>query len=64
MVPPPLVPNKTYSEEHEIVEREMISRLSHKHPVFDDENATCFNHLEEATHGTIIDATIQPFKRR
>ena len=42
----------------------MISRLSHKHPVFDDENATCFNHLEEATHGTIIDATIQPFKRR
>ena len=42
----------------------MIARLSHEHPVFDDDNATCFNHLEEATRGTIIAATIQPFKRR
>ena len=42
----------------------MIARLSHEHPVFDDDNATCFNHLEEATRGMIIAATIQPFKRR
>ena len=63
MVPPPLVPKRPYSKEHGSVEREMISQLSHEHPVFDDDNATCFNHLEEATHGTIIAVTIQPLKR-
>ena len=42
----------------------MISQLSYEHPVFDDDNATYFNHLEEATRGSIIAATIQPFKRR
>ena len=42
----------------------MIARMSHEHSLFDDDNATCFNHLEEATHGTIISVTIPPFKRR
>ena len=64
MLPPPLVPNIPYSEEHGIVEWEMIARLPYEHPVFDDDNVTCFNHLEEATRGTIIPAAIQTFKRR
>ena len=63
-VAPLLMPGRPYSEEHGSVEREMIARLSHDHPVFEDDNATCFNNLEEATRGTIIAATIQPFKRR
>ena len=42
----------------------MNARLLHEHPVFDDDNATCINHLEEATRGTIVSATIQPFKCR
>ena len=42
----------------------MIARMSHEHNIFDDDNVTCFNHLVEATCGTIITATIQPFKRR
>ena len=45
MLPPPLVPNRPYSEEHGSVEWEMIAQLSYEHPVFDDDNATCFNHL-------------------
>ena len=63
MLPPPLVPKRPYSEEHGSVEWEMIARLSYEHPVFDDDNATCFNHSEEVSQGTIIAVTIQPLKR-
>ena len=63
MLPPPLIPNRPYSKEHGSVYQEIIARLLHENPIFDDDTATCFNHLEEATRGTIIDATIQPFKR-
>ena len=38
--------------------------MSHEHHIFDDDNVTCFNHLVEATCGTIITATIKHFKRR
>ena len=63
-LPPPLVLNRPYSEEHGSVEWEMIARMLHDLPVFDDDNGTCFNHSEKATRGTIIAATIQSFKRR
>ena len=64
MLPPPLITNRPYYEEHGSVERETIARLSHEQLVFDDDNGTCFNRLKEATRGTIIAATIQPFKHR
>ena len=64
MPSPHSFPTNINSEEHGSVEREIIDRLLHEHPVFDDDNATCFNHSEEATCGTIIAATIQTFKRR
>ena len=40
VVAPPLILNRPYSEEHGSVEREIIARLSHDHPVFDNDNAT------------------------
>ena len=64
MLPPPIVPNRPFYGEHGSVEQEMIAKLLHEHPVVDNDNGTCFNHLEEATRGTIIAATIHPFKRR
>ena len=40
----------------------MIARVSHDHPVFDDDNAKVFQFLEEATRGTLIASTIAPWK--
>lgn len=40
---------------------ELISRLSHIHPLFKTDNASVYSKLEQATRGTIFAATIKPY---
>jgi hypothetical protein len=61
---PALLINMPYSEAHGSIEMEMVERFSHDDAVYRDDNATCFNYLEEATRSTVVAATIQPHKRR
>ena len=54
---PALVANRPFSLDHGSVEGELIARLSHDHPTFQDDNASCYMHLEEATRGTVLATT-------
>ena len=50
--PPALAVNQPHSTEHESVEGELVARTLHEHPLFNDNRATVFRYLEEATRGT------------
>ena len=62
--PPPLLPNRPYSEETGSLRGELIARASHNHVNFDEDNGLVFDALELATRGTKLTASIQPFRRR
>lgn len=61
---PPLATNKPYSEMHGSVERELVARASHAHPLYRVDNALLYHHLEEATRTTSYAASIKPFQRQ
>mmetsp|Transcript_11395 Transcript_11395/g.16571 ORF Transcript_11395/g.16571 Transcript_11395/m.16571 type:complete len:104 (+) Transcript_11395:1884-2195(+) len=43
------------------VEEDQVIRLSHTHPLFNDDNEKFYRKLEEATRGTTYEASIKPF---
>ena len=62
--PPPLLNNRSYSEEHGSVEGELIARSSHHTAHYKADNATVFKYIEEATRETRYSASISPFSRK
>ena len=62
--PPALARQQPYSEVYGSVEGELIARLSHTSPIYRDDNAKVFDYLEEATRGTIVAASLMPFRTR
>lgn len=64
IVAPPLLPNRPHSEEHGSVEGELIARASHDHPLYRDDNAQVYYHVEEALRSTVYAPSIKPFQRR
>jgi hypothetical protein len=59
----PLLIDQPFSEVHGSVRNELIARLSHADPVFQDDQALIYNSLEDAFRGTIVGPTILPFKK-
>jgi len=59
----PLIALKAYGSSGSILE-DLINRSSHDHPLFKNDNATVFGHIEEASRGSIYITTIKPFARR
>ena len=49
---PTLAPNQPHSTEHGSVEGELITRASHAHALFRDDNSVVYYHLDDATRGT------------
>ena len=45
------------------VEEDLISRVSHNHPLFKDDNAEFYYDIETALRGTAYLALIKPFQR-
>ena len=62
-VGPPLQAGQPHSEVHGSIEGEMITRASHTHAMFRDDNATVYYALEEATRSMSYAASIKPFQR-
>jgi hypothetical protein len=58
-----LAAGQPHSTEAGCIERELIDRASHNHPLFRDDSATVYYKLEEATRGTSFAASIKPFQR-
>jgi hypothetical protein len=58
-----LAAGQPHSNEAGCIERELIDRASHNHPLFRDDSATVYYKLEEATRGTTFAASIKPFQR-
>ena len=63
MPAPALVNNQPFGDSYESVEEEMTARASHTHPLFRDDNAAVYYHIEEATRSTSYAASIKPFQR-
>jgi hypothetical protein len=61
---PPLAPNQPHSIVHGSVEAELVSRASHTHALYRNDNATVYHYLEEATRSTSYAALIKTFQRR
>ena len=55
--------NAPHSTEHGSVEDELITRVSHTHPLYRGDNAAVYYQLEEATRVTSYAASIKPFQR-
>lgn len=62
-VAPPLATNRPHSDEHGSVERELVARASHNHPLFRNDDASVYYHIEEATRGTTYAASLKPYQR-
>ena len=60
---PPLANNKPHSTEHGSVEGDLITRASHTHPLYRDDNAGVYYDIETAVRGTQYAASIKPFQR-
>ena len=60
--PPALAANQPYSEEHGLVEGELIARANHTHALYREDNQSIYYYLEEATRGTSFVASIKPFQ--
>ena len=58
----PLMPTKAFGASGSILD-DLIKRSSHIHPLFKNDNATVFGHIEEASRGSIYATTIKPFSR-
>ena len=61
---PPLQPRQPFSELNGSIEEDLISRASHTHVLYHDENATVYYNMDEATRGTPFADSIKPFQRR
>jgi hypothetical protein len=59
----PLQPGKSYGESGSVVD-ELIKRMSHTNPLFNNDNAMVFALLDQATRGTIYAMTIKPYARK
>ena len=62
--PPTLINNRSYSQEHQSVEGELIARASHGTAHYTADNATVYKYIEEATRETRYHSSITPFSRR
>ena len=60
---PALAHKQPHSNEHGSLKGELISHLSHTHPMFRVDNEMVYDHLEVATRSTINTASIKPFLR-
>jgi len=60
---PALLPNRCYSEEHGSVMGELISRATHTHTKYKDDNEKLYSFIEEATRSTQYASSIRPFSR-
>ena len=61
---PPLLVDKCYSDEHNLIKDELVASLSHDHGLVREDNAKVYKVLEEALRGSAMDPTIQLYKRR
>ena len=61
--PPPLIDEKCYSEKHGSAMGELISRATHEHVKYKDDNAKLYSYLEEATRTTQYASSIRPFSK-
>ena len=43
---------------------DLITRLSHNHPLYKTDNAKVYSALEEATRSTVYSSTVKPFSRK
>ena len=59
----PLVAGKAYGNGGSVF-YDLVSRLSHTHPLFSTDNAKVYSALEEATRGTAYGSTVKAFSRR
>ena len=59
-----LIPNQPYADEFGLVEEYMITRATHTHPLYCDENTSLYLYLEEATRSTMYTSLIQPYSQR
>ena len=62
-VAPPFAPGQPHSIEHGSVEAELITRASHTHALFRNDNSDLYFLLEEATQSTPYAASIKPFQQ-
>ena len=62
--PPPLLPNRPYSQEHGSVVGELIARANHNNTKYKDDNQRLFSLVEEATRTTQYAASIRPYSRQ
>ena len=63
-VVPPLEPGQPFLVINGSIEGDLISRASHTHGLYHDDNATVYYKMEEATRGTPFADSIKPFQRR
>ena len=63
-VVPPLEPGQPFLVLNGSIEGDLISRASHTHRLYRDDNATVYYKMEEATRGTLFSDSIKPFQRR
>ena len=63
-IAPPLLPNRSYSDEHGSVEEKLIHRCTHDHPAFTTDNPFVSDAIEKALRGTIFYPTIKPHSRK
>ena len=59
----PLTPDCAYGRGGSVL-NDMISRLSHDHPLYKTDNAKVYSALEEATRSTAYSSTVKAFSRR
>ena len=62
-VAPNLVAHRPYATEFGSIEAELVARATHDHPLYQDDNASIYYALEEATRSTSYAASIKPFQR-
>ena len=61
---PALEAGQPYSTLYGSIDGDLISRASHAHGLYRDDNATVYYKMEEATRGTPYADSIKPFQRR
>ena len=63
-VVPLLEPGQPFLALNGSIEGDLISRASHTHGMYRDDNATVYYKMEEATKGTTFADSMKPFQRR
>ena len=57
-----LTANSPHTEGGRSIEADQMTRLSHTHALYSDENLKFYRKLEEAVRGTIYEASLKPFR--